>query len=167
MESPDVKQSASFVGALRTAFAGICLILSAGILILWVGSLNSKFELFNNVDKFELYSVESWKGKLQFCHSNNLGKTHQLNQWVFWTIPDTRLYNDYVQHAQEWEGRQFSIEWNTDNRSLAMPHGVWILIIGLFAYFLKPKPRWQFGFLDLVLLTAIIAVLLVTFATWS
>jgi hypothetical protein len=149
------------LGCVRSATAGGILLLCVGTLLLWILSYNSKVEFFNNVTKFKLYCLESWKGKLQFSHSTNSGKTWDLNKWTYWSIPESRLYADYAQHARDWGASSFAATWTDENRSLAMPHWAWVVSAALFAILLKPRPKWQYGFPDILLLTAMVAILLI------
>lgn len=149
---------------LRSATAAFCLVACVGLLASWILTYHAKFELFNNVAKFELYCVECWKGKLQLSHNYNMGKTSRIGEWVCWTIPDDRLYSDYAQHAQEWEATVFGISWTKDNKSVAMPYWVLVAFAGLISMILKPKPRLQYSFPDLLLLTTVAAVFLACIA---
>ena len=174
-ESPDtdcrsrsmVMKFSSLFGCVRSATAGVCLLLGVGTLLLWLLTYNSKLEFFNNVAEFELYCVESWKGKLRLGHSTNTGKTRHLNRWTCWSIPDARLYADYAQHVGDWEANAFVITWNAEDRSLAMPHWAWVTLAGLCVIVVKPRPKLQYGFPDLLLLTAIVAICLGAFAVWT
>lgn len=143
----------------RSAVAGAFALLCFGILLLWVVTKNRNFELFNNVSKFELYCVESWNGKLRMTHSTNCGKTYELNQWTFWSIDDDLMRSSYSQYTQEWNSRLFGASWNDDEASLYLPHLCWATLSAMAAYLIKPKPKFQFAFSDLLMLTALIAVI--------
>ncbi|TWU44711.1 hypothetical protein Poly51_59800 [Rubripirellula tenax] len=149
----------SFLSAVAGAFALLCF----GILVLWVVTNNRNFELFNNVSEFELYCVESWNGKLRMTHSTNCGKTYELNQWTFWSINDDRMHSNYSQYTQEWNASLFGASWNDDAVSLYLPHLCWAMLAATAAYLIKPKPRFQFAFSDLLMLTALIAIIAVGF----
>ena len=144
---------------LRNATAGFGAICCLVILSLWAYSFHSRFEVFNNVSKFELYCVESWKGKLKFQHSTNLGKHYEFNKWIIWAIPDSRMQKDYPAHSLDWASSSFDIEWTAQDRIIAMPHWALAILVGICAFWIKPKPKSQFRFADMFLLITIIAIL--------
>ncbi len=149
----------SFRSAVAGAFALICV----GIVVLWVVTKNRNFELFNNVSEFELYCAESWNGKLRMTHSTNCGKTYELNQWIFWSIDDDRMHSNYSQYTREWNADLFGTSWTDDEVSLHLPHLCWATLAAIAAYIIKPKPKTQFAFSDLLMLTGLIAIIVAGF----
>jgi len=144
----------------RSAVAGTFLLACIGTLLLWPVTSKHNFELFNNVSEWELYCVESWNGKLRISHNTNMGKSAELNHWRFWSIDESRMHADYAQYTREWNSSLFGGSWNKDEMSLFLPHLYWAALAGLFAYAIKPKPKLQFAFHDLLMMTALIAIII-------
>ena len=149
----------TFVTSIRSAIAGLFLLLCGGFLALWPLTQSRNFELFNNVSEWELYCAESWNGKLRISHSVNSAKSSKLNVWRFWSIPDQRMRTDYAQYSREWNSSLFGATWNKDEVSLALPHLLWAALALLIAFLIKPAPKHQFVFQDLLIMIALIAVI--------
>jgi hypothetical protein len=113
----------------------------------------------------ELYWLESWNGKLRISHSNNMGKTAQLKQWIAWSMPSPRMRKSYAEYTVEWESNNFAANWNAEEKALALPHWMWAAFLGLFAFLVKTHPKTQFNFFELLALIAIFAILFRVFGS--
>ena len=149
----------SLLKSIRSAIAGLLLLLCVGIVLLWPITSDRDFELFNNVSEFELYCIESWNGKLRVSHSVNSGKSSEFNVWRFWSVSERRMKSDYSQYWREWNASPFEATWNQEDVALALPHLIWAALTLLFAFLIKPVPKFQFAFQDLLIMIAIIAII--------
>ena len=116
---------------------------------------------------FEVYVLESWKGKVRLCHSTNYGKTRDFRRWTSWSIPDARMYSDYAKYSGNWETSSFDMQWNSVEKSLAAPYWFLALATGIFAYVAKPRPKLQFTLLDTLSLSVFFAIVVSGFSLWA
>ena len=139
---------------LRVGMSLLCLVLAVAFAGLWAHSYSSCGAIRKQSDEHS-FILTSWRGGIQAVVNRGKSVPPSVG-WRTGFVPSMELDERFLRPI----AFRFRFQVKADSFRAAAPHWLFVIVFGILAVILKPKPRLRFSLRELLVAVAVAAIAL-------